>query len=296
MPRQACNDEPTCGIEDNREAVLELGAIERICRAAVKAGISRFKITGGEPLMREGVLELIHSLKQTEGVGSVTMTTNGVLAERLAEDIYRSGVDCVNVSLDSLRRQTYKAITGSDCLESVLRGIDALYSYGVRLKINCVLQRGLNDGEAADLALIARDRAIDVRFIEMMPIGEGRGITPVLNSEVIKAIGYRLSRAESEDNGPASYYRADGFKGRIGFISAVSSKFCSGCNRLRLTSTGYLKSCLCYDIGESLTASLNDEKRLIELICKVAERKPEGHSFDDVSKITEKKEMNEIGG
>lgn len=265
--------------------ILSYDEIINICTEAAALGISSIKITGGEPLVREGVTDLIKSLKSIKGIESVTLTTNGVLLEKYAEDIYRAGTDSVNISIDTLDRETYKSITGCDCLNNVLKGIDKLYAYGIPLRINTVLLKGINDN--ADILRLAKDRSIDVRFIEMMPIGEGKGFEPVLNSGIIK--GEKLAE---KGNGPAVYYAFEGYKGRVGLISPISAKFCESCNRIRLTSNGFLKGCLCYDEG----VDLRNEKSIKAAIERVIKSKPKEHCFENRNKITEKKDMNEIGG
>jgi cyclic pyranopterin phosphate synthase len=278
--------------------VLTINDIFKICSAAADIGIRKFKITGGEPLVRDGVTDLIGRLKHLDKTLEVTLTTNGILAEKYASELKSVGIDRVNISLDSLNREHYLAITGSDSLDKVLSGISALLREGIPVRINTVLQKGINEADAWDIISLAKDNPIDVRFIEMMPIGEGRAFEPVLNSEIINSLGALIERENKLGNGPAVYYRAKGYKGSIGFISALSNRFCDGCNRIRLTSTGFLKGCLCYDIGVDLSPILhyNDSNSLSQAIKAVIENKPRRHSFEDISKITETKDMNKIGG
>ncbi len=265
--------------------ILSFDEIIHICGEAAQLGISRLKITGGEPLLREGVADLIKSLKMLKGIERVTLTTNGVLLEKYAEAIYKAGTDSVNISLDTLDREKYRNITGFDCLNDVLKGIDILYACGVPVNINTVLMKGVNDD--MDILRLAKDRNICVRFIEMMPIGEGRAFEPVPNSLI-----QRGQRLDKKGNGPAVYYALEGYKGGVGFISPISAKFCADCNRIRLTSEGFLKSCLCYDRGEDLRGA-KDIKGALESVIK---DKPKEHCFENRALITEKKDMNEIGG
>ncbi len=278
--------------------MLSFDDIVKICDVSSELGISKIKITGGEPLVRKNVTQLVKRIKAETGIKSVTMTTNGVLIEELFDEICACGLDGVNISLDTLEGLTYNKITGYNNIDKVLGGIDKLYNAGIPVKINTVLQKGLNDGDWIDMLSLAKERSIDIRFIEMMPIGEGRCFEPVLNSDIIKKIGSKLKRLDIGGNGPAEYYALDGYKGRIGFISSVSNKFCKCCNRIRLTSTGYLKSCLCYDIGLSLKEVLESgDREKLKCAIKIGiENKPEGHCFGDINKVTEKKEMNKIGG
>ncbi len=276
-----------CISEDRKfkEDILSFDEIINICREAAKLGISKIKITGGEPLLREDVSCLIKELRSVEGIESVTLTTNGVLLEKYAEDIYNAGTDSVNISLDCLDRDIYKKITGCDCLEKVLGGIDAAYDLNIPIKINTVLLKGIND--SMDTMLLAKNRNIDVRFIELMPIGEGKKFEPMLNNKSLM-----IKRQYKRGNGPAVYYSLEGYKGSIGFISPLSSKFCAKCNRIRLTPEGFLKGCLCYDEGIDLKST----KDIGAAIEKVIKSKPKEHCFENTEMITEKKDMNEIGG
>jgi cyclic pyranopterin phosphate synthase len=301
MPNSNSKSKPNASSSlsnDVLSCALNFNDIFRICVAATQVGIRKFKITGGEPLVREGVTDLIGRLKHLDKTLEVTLTTNGVLAERYARELKNVGIDRVNISLDSLNREHYLAITGSDSLDKVLSGISALLREGIPVRINTVLQKGINEADAWDIISLAKDNPIDVRFIEMMPIGEGRSFEPVLNSEIINSLGALIERESKLGNGPAVYYRAKGYKGSIGFISALSNRFCDGCNRIRLTSTGFLKGCLCYDTGVDLSPLLryNDGNRLSLAIKAVIESKPGRHSFEDINKITETKDMNKIGG
>ncbi len=265
--------------------ILSYDEIIDICGKAAELGIRNIKITGGEPLLRDDAAHIIKTLKSIDGIDTVTLTTNGVLLEEYAEDIWDAGTDSVNVSLDTLDKETYRHITGCDRIDSVLKGIDMLYDHGVCVKINTVLLKGINDN--MDTLRLAKDRNISVRFIEMMPIGEGRTFETVENSRAIKG-----KRLEKKGNGPAVYYSLEGYKGSIGFISPISSKFCADCNRIRLTADGFLKGCLCYDEG----VDIRKEKDIKAAIMKVILSKPKEHCFENKDDITEKKGMNEIGG
>jgi cyclic pyranopterin phosphate synthase len=187
-------------------------------------------------------------------------------------------------------------------MEQVLRGMDAALEQGLPLKLNAVLQRGVNEGEWQSLIELAREKPLDVRFIEMMPIGGGRRFPTVSNLVLRARLEERYGGLETDTavhgNGPAVYVSIPGFMGSVGFISAIHGKFCSSCNRVRLTSTGFLKGCLCYGDGEDLRAPLRQgefeevQKRFARLIAS----KPEAHCFEQVNQITEQREMSKIGG
>lgn len=284
------------------EEILTLEEIAEICRQATQVGIRKIKVTGGEPLVRKGCVELIGMLKAIPGIEQVTLTTNGLLLAQYAEALYKNGMDAVNVSLDTLNAEKYKEITGFDALENVLRGISEAEKYPIPLKINAVLQRGRNEDDWQELAELAKDRALDVRFIEMMPIGHGRDFEAVSNAEILQKLkdcyGAVLPEHKIHGNGPAMYYHIPGFRGSIGFISAVHGKFCRQCNRIRLTSTGQIKPCLCYEETVSLREALRSghKDEIPNLLMQAILSKPSGHSFENPTAITETKEMAKIGG
>ena len=286
--------------------ILTYEQLHEICEAGVECGITRFKVTGGEPLVRLGVTDFIRNINDIPGVEKVTLTTNGVLLAPMAEDLAKAGVDCINVSLDTLRHDRYKEITGFDKLDETLAGMKAALDAGVRVKTNTVLQRGENEDEWEDLVMLAKDMPVDVRFIEMMPIGFGREFDPVYNDDMLERIRDRWPGVEEDltyhGNGPAVYVSIPGFKGSVGFISAMHGKFCDTCNRLRLSSTGKLKPCLCFGDTVDLMDVLKEEdpaKRkegLVLAIKKAIEIKPGEHRFENPSDITEDREMIDIGG
>ena len=284
--------------------VLTYEEIAFICAQAAGMGIDSFRITGGEPLARKGCVKLVSMLKAIPGVRRVAMTTNGVMLGDHLEDLLAAGLDGVNISLDTLDREEYRAITGADELNRVTASIRQAAGR-LPVKVNCVICRGINDGAPTEMATLARDLPVDVRFIEMMPVGAGKGMDPVANAEVLAAIEARYGKTEAapdpRGDGPAVYRRAEGFAGRIGFISAMHGKFCSGCNRLRLTSIGGLKPCLCYAETLDLRSILRDgagekEARIREAITEAVRTKPREHCFEQAENVTEKRKMAQIGG
>ena len=286
--------------------ILTYEEITEIAQAAEDCGITRFKITGGEPLVRTGVETLVRSLKELPLTEQVTMTTNGVLLEEKLPSLMEAGLDAVNISLDTTDREKYIQITGRDCLPQVLRAVGASIEAGIRTKINAVLIPGCNEGAFLPLVRMASELPLDIRFIELMPIGEGRGGRGMDNRALIDRLYSMYPGTEPDPaprgNGPAVYYAVPGFAGRIGFISAIHGKFCVSCNRVRLTSTGFLKQCLCYEDGADLRAIVRSgeetgrRRLLTEAIRSAASNKPESHSFDRPELITEKHRMSGIGG
>lgn len=283
-------------------SILSYEELLRLCRVFVSLGITKFKITGGEPLVRKGLASFISELKAMEGVRSVTLTTNGVdLAARLPE-LLRAGIDGINLSLDTLDRQRFFERTRRDCLPQVLEGLEAALAVPeLNLKLNCVSLAGAED-DWARLAALAKDRALTVRFIELMPIGLGQASAPSTEAEVAAVLERAYGPLEPYDtplgNGPAHYCTLPGFQGKIGFISAVSHGFCDRCNRVRLTASGYLKTCLQYDAGADLAPLLSGTGEALRAAVETAiAKKPKSHQF--AMRQVEHREgriMSQIGG
>lgn len=286
--------------------ILTYEEIIRVCRAAARAGIRKLKITGGEPLVRMGCPELIGKLKKITGIEQVTMTTNGILLAELLPELLDNGLDAVNISLDTINRDIYQQITGRDELPQVMEGIKAAIESGIPVKANVVLQKGINEKEWKGLAELTKENSMDVRFIEMMPIGYGREYQTIYNEDILAKLKEREPELYEDisvhGNGPAVYYRIPGAKGSIGFISAMHGKFCGNCNRLRLTSMGKLKPCLCFGDSIDLRKILresggeSEDELLYQAVCEAVRMKPEQHRFEALSDITEQKKMVQIGG
>ncbi len=295
------------------ENILTYEEILRICNAAVELGITRFKVTGGEPLVRKGCVTLIREMKRIPGIEQVTMTTNGVLLGQYLEELISAGIDGINISLDTLDADRYERITGKNELSAVMENIGRAINSGIRVKLNAVLQNGVNEDEWEHIALLARTNRLDVRFIEMMPIGFGKNCRGVSGRELFEKMKTRWPDLETvEDihgNGPAVYYHVPGWKGSIGLINAIHGKFCASCNRIRLTSRGMLKPCLCYGDTVDLmpilrgaaagskpdgNAGINDMIR--RAIAEAIMEKPAQHCFEQKEYVTEESQMVSIGG
>lgn len=286
------------------EEILTYEELERICACAAKLGIRRLKLTGGEPLVRLGIVDLVRRLKAVEGIEQVTMTTNGVLLGEAASSLAMAGLDGVNVSLDTLDQQKFAATTRRDELPRVLTGINSALEAGLRVKINCVPTRQADLNGLLKIAALAKEKPMQVRFIEMMPIGLGERFEG-LPEEKLKAcmeerFGKLVPCSDRLGNGPAVYYSVNGFAGHIGFISAVTEKFCGGCNRVRLTASGFLKLCLHYDRGIDLRAPLRsgmDDRELLQLLERAIAQKPAAHQFEQAEVAhRELHSMAQIGG
>lgn len=324
------------------EDILTMEEIQAVAMAAGKLGVRRVKVTGGEPLTRKGCCGLIRKLKGIPGIEKVTLTTNGILLDQYLDALKEAGIDGINISLDTVDRKQYEKITGQDRLDKVISGLEGAISLGVPVKLNAVsLDWQAEEREPGKpgwmaLAELAGKYPIDVRFIEMMPIGYGRGFNSLDHRELLRLFKNAYPEIQKDNRphgyGPAVYYRIPGFQGSIGFISAIHGKFCEGCNRIRLTSQGYLKACLCYEDGVDLRAVLREEQgglpgkdgydmaknrlenghwkwkyrncpddarlqqRLTEKIREAVIRKPAAHCFEQPDKITEAHNMVAIGG
>ena len=282
--------------------MLTFEEITAVCRQASLLGIDRIKITGGEPLVRKGVVDLVAMICGLPGIRQVTKTTNGVLLSDYLPGLLQAGLDGVNISLDTLDRDNYKRITGRDLLDRVLMGLDAAMDSGIRVKINSVLMKGINDHEWVDLLGMARTKPLDIRFIELMPIGSGRDFQGISNRDLLPRMRERFPDFEEDrrvhGNGPAVYYRAPGWHGSVGLISPVHGKFCGSCNRIRLSAMGDLKPCLCYESVANVRDLLREqgEEAAGQLLKKVIFDKPEAHCFHKIEDITEDRQMIAIGG
>ena len=295
---------PEEGIESiPHDEILTYDEILRICEIVSELGI--IKITGGEPLVRKDIVNLIRDIKNIDKIEQVTLTTNGILLHEMLDDLYDAGIDAINISLDTLNKDNFKKITRRDGLEKVLMSIDKAYDLGIRVKINCLAIRDFNLSELVEIASFAKDREIDVRFIELMPIGFGKKYNQIDNDEILSILESRFGTfeivTEKRGNGPAKYYRNQNMKGCIGFISAISHEFCESCNRIRLTSSGFLKLCLHYNKGIDLKGPIRNgisDEDLKKLIHDTIWNKPISHKFGHANgeQDIELKNMVQIGG
>jgi cyclic pyranopterin phosphate synthase len=288
----------------------------RLCGIMAALGIRKIKVTGGEPLVRKGIIPFIGSLRAIPGIEQITLTTNGLLLEEFLSALGsfdRPPLEGINISLDTLDGETFRRITryGEDEGSAhVLRGIEAAGALGIPVKVNCVPLRGINEGDLVNLARLAENKVTAVRFIELMPLGCAGSLLPIPGDEVARileeALGAwtrALSTRKSLGNGPASYFSINGFAGKIGFINAVSDGFCEACNRLRLTPEGLLKPCLSSDIALDLKALLrsgSSDRDLAGAVGELVSRKPRAHSFSGLygtgTGDHRQKEMFRIGG
>ena len=292
------------GVEKlEREAVLTYEEFLRLAALFAQCDIDTVRVTGGEPLVRKNVAQLVAGLKAIPGIRKVTMTTNGILLAQQLPALLAAGLDSVNISLDTLRPEVFRQITARDEFAAVQAGLQAALESGIPVKLNCVPQAGVNEGELEDLAALAENRPLQVRFIEMMPIGYGAAMPCISGPELRQRFARRwpelqpLTEAAFGD-GPAVYYTVPGWQGSIGFIAAVHGKFCASCNRVRLTSQGFLRPCLASEAGCDLRALLRsgaDDTQLLAAIRETIWAKPREHHFED-SSMPATRGMYRIGG
>ena len=275
--------------------ILSFEELAAVARAAAELGVRKVRLTGGEPLARRGVVDLVRMVAAVPGVDEVAMTTNATLLAPVAGALREAGLSRLNVSLDTLRPDRYAKITRCGRLEDALAGLAAAREAGFsRTKVNCVLMGGVNDDEVADLAGLARNEAVDVRFIELMPIGPAAGwprASFVAADAVLDALpGLELLGRD----GVAELYRMPGWAGRVGLIRPMSHKFCDGCSRIRVTADGKLKPCL-HSVAEIDLRGLGHEGLLAALRAGIA-AKPKYHLMDEGRASDSARDMNEIGG
>ena len=292
------------GVEKlEREALLTYEEFLRLAALFARCGVDTVRVTGGEPLVRKGVDQLVAGLKAIPGIRKVTMTTNGILLAQQLPALLAAGLDSVNISLDTLRPEVFQSITARDEFAAVQAGLQAALESGIPVKLNCVPQAGVNEGELEDLAALAENCPLQVRFIEMMPIGYGAAMPCISGPELRQRFARRwpelqpLTEAAFGD-GPAVYYTVPGWQGSIGFIAAVHGKFCASCNRVRLTSQGFLRPCLASEAGCDLRALLRSgasDAALLQAIRETIWAKPREHHFED-SSMPATRGMYRIGG
>ncbi len=288
------------------EEILSFEEIERIVRATAMVGMRKIRITGGEPLVRRDVVDLIGRLSAIPGIQDVSMTTNAVLMPRFAEALVQAGLKRINVSLDTLKPERFLKISRSDALDKVLAGIEAAERAGMApIKINAVVLRGVNDDEVVDLARLTLDRPWHVRYIEAMPLD---GNLPVEEAgffsadeimERLRELGNLEETTGPNGNGPARYYRLPGAKATIGVISPMSHFYCESCNRVRLTADGRLRLCLFDDNEIDLRTPVRHgatPAEIAEIFRKAIVTKPERHHLQVGQSNCNLRALSQIGG
>lgn len=294
---------PECGVTRiPTERLLTEEELLRITRAAAKEGIAHVKVTGGEPLLRPNLAWLVQKIREIPGIETVTLTTNGILLPDQIDALAAAGISGINISLDTLNKERYRSLTRGGELERALAGLEAAKRQkGVTVKVNAVLYETHWEEDALTLAALAEKDPVHVRFIEHMPLGTEAEERPVREDAILALLQKEYGKCESYQGkigeGPGHYVTFPGMTGKIGFISAISHKFCSGCNRLRLTADGDLRMCLQSKEGIPLRELLRDgatDEKLREVLRGCILQKPEGHQMTE-QKI-EAEGMCQIGG
>lgn len=290
--------------KSDHRTVLSYEELLLVARSALSLGIEKIRITGGEPLVRLGITGFLSELSRLPGLKHLALTTNGLLLEQMADDLYHAGVQRLNVSLDSLNPDTFSSITRGGSLEQVIRGLDAAEAAGFPPpKINVVIMRGINDAEIFDFVELTRTRGNSVRFIEYMPVVKDDGWERycISGDEVLQAISGRYPLEQVDKGiyaGPSRDFRIPGGRGSIGIITAVSGHFCGDCNRIRVTSSGTAKGCLFSDEVTDLIPTLRppDPEALRGVLQGIIDTKPERHGISCGSYAHSNFMMSQVGG
>ncbi len=282
--------------------ILRYEEIVRLVGLLARLGVKKVRLTGGEPLARLGLAGLIEQLKSIEGIERICLTTNGMLLSEQLPELVAAGLDSVNISLDALDEEVFARITRRPGVHRVLASIEAARASGLSVKLNCV-PTALNRSQLIPLAeRFLADERLPLRFIELMPIGQGRVLERLSSTEVKQMLTERFGEltplASESLAGPCKYFKLADLPGRLGFIDAVSNCFCASCNRVRLTSTGFLKTCLQFDRGAELKPLLDqDDETILKAMQAAILDKPEQHLFaGQAAGHIEERCMAQIGG
>lgn len=298
---------PEKGIDKKEHLdILTLEEIFEVVRACVVLGTNKIRITGGEPLVRKDLTGLIQRITALEGIEDIALTTNGVLLKKLAHDLKEAGLKRINISLDTMDEKKYEYMTRGGKIKDVLEGIHEALEVGlVPIKINVVLGKDFNENEIGNFIKLTRSSNIDVRFIEMMPLGNAADFAAehyLPNSAVLESFKELEPVKAADKSSPAMYYKLPGAKGRVGLINPISHKFCDNCNRLRLTADGKLKPCLHSDLEIDVKGILRDSrihdknKALQEAVAEAIKAKPRHHTLNDLYNKPIERDMYTIGG
>lgn len=300
MPEQGVDLKPN-------EQLLTFDETVRVVEAGAQIGIKRLRLTGGEPLVRKDIVQLVRKLKSVPGIEDIALSTNGSLLPQMGRDLKEAGISRVNISLDSLKPERFRELTRRGDVNDVLAAVEAAFAVGMEpVKLNAVVIRGFNDDEICDLAALSIDRPIHMRFIEVMPLSEtylweGNGLVPVaeMRQKLMEKWDIYPYREGVKGAGPAKYWKIPGAQGTVGFISAVTECFCADCNRVRLSSDGFMNPCLGHVHATDLKSVLRgggDLEQLKQVMADCILKKPKEHNFDDIQGDHILRVMVQIGG
>jgi len=291
---------PEEGVQSLRhEDILRFEGIFKIVKVAASLGINKIRYTGGEPLVMKNIDRLIYETSRLQVIDDIAITTNGILLSDMAEDLKKAGLKRVNISLDTLDKDKFRSITRIGNLDKVMESIDKCLTLGLKpVKINTVLMKGINDTEFNDFLNLIKEIPVEIRFIELMPIGESIKLYEESKVSFAELLNQHpeLTQIETEKNSTAQLYKVQGSKGTIGFISPISCKFCPDCNKIRLTSTGTIKPCLHSKEEINLREYLNNEEMLTNELKSAIFNKPLEHHLEEESASRSAKMMYQIGG
>jgi len=280
------------------DEILRLEEIYELAKIFVSLGVNKIRITGGEPLIRKGIINLVENIGALEGVKDFAITTNGIFLKKYAKDLKNAGLNRVNISLDTLDKKKYSYITKGGSLEDVLEGIKEAKRVGLTpIKLNTVLVGGFNENEIEDFVNLTKNEEIDVRFIELMPIGQAKdwSLDKFVSNKVVLEKVRNLKETPKEDiSSPAKYYKLPNGKGKVGLINPISCKFCDNCNRIRLTADGKVKPCLHSNDEIDLRTALRNGEDVKKIIIDLIKNKPKEHNLEEGEYI--KRNMITIGG
>lgn len=284
----------------DEKKILSTKNVFDICTVAKELGINKVRLTGGEPLLRKDIVEIISGIKKI-GIDNINLTTNGILLADKVKFLKEAGLTGINISLDTLSEKQFESITRGGKLSKVIEGIKKAYDLGLDIKINSVIIKNINENAIKDLAKITIEKNIDVRFIELMPVGQGKNFVGIKNEDIYNLLQnlFQFDEKYFEIKGVSKYYKLKNSKGKIGFISPINSCFCESCNKIRITSDGNIKKCLNMTGHKNIKKYL-DENIDKEIIKKILQDeifgKPEKHLFGKENSDEEIKNMNQIGG
>lgn len=302
MPKEGLPFFPT-------DKVLSQDEIVKLIENFSEMGVTKVRITGGEPLLRTDLVDIVRRIKNVDGIDDISITTNGLFLAKKAKALKEAGLDRLNISLDTFKPDRYNEITRGGSIEQVLEGIEVASELNFKkIKLNVVLIKGQNDDEILDFLEYTRNHNVNVRFIEFMPIGnpikmwkkEYIGLDNVF--KICKENNFEYTPIELNGNGPSDNYQISQFKGSFGLIHPISAKFCENCNRMRITADGYVKACLYWNEEINIREAISDKKEFRRLIQKSLDNKPLNHemAMDEADKIIDKaptwRHMSQIGG
>lgn len=284
----------------DHEDILRIEEIEEIVQESAKLGINKVRITGGEPLIRKGIIELVRKISAIEQIKDIAITTNGILLGKYAKELKDSGLNRVNISIDSLNREKFYKITRGGNIKDVLDGIEEAKKVGLTpIKLNTVLIGGFNDDEIEDFVKLTSSEEVDVRFIELMPLGQASTWAKehfIPNVTVLERFPELMPLCKDDKGSPAKYYKLPNGMGRIGLINPISSHFCSSCNRIRVTADGRIKPCLHSNYEINIRSLRKQNMELLDILKLAIESKPKEHIINNYEYEPILRNMYQIGG